>query len=100
MPENIIQIDQNLLETRLDRLVAEKVAELLNGSSFDGRDTERSGPGEQSSLPAYFATVSRATPTSFAMLLHDMPCASSTLIRCCTDTGTVIPFLSRENRTV
>ena len=31
MPDsNIIQIDQNLLETRLDRLVAEKVAELLN----------------------------------------------------------------------
>jgi len=30
MPENIIQIDQNLLETRLDRLVAEKVTELLN----------------------------------------------------------------------
>lgn len=30
MPEHIIQIDQNLLETRLDRLVAEKVAELLN----------------------------------------------------------------------
>ena len=30
MPKNIIQIDQNLLETRLDRLVAEKVAELLN----------------------------------------------------------------------
>ena len=29
-PLNIIQIDQNLLETRLDRLVAEKVAELLN----------------------------------------------------------------------
>ena len=45
-------------------------------------------------------TLEWATPTSFAMLLHDMPCASSTLIRCCTDTGTVIPFLSRENRTV
>ena len=29
-PSNIIQIGQNLLETRLDRLVAEKVAELLN----------------------------------------------------------------------
>ena len=29
MPENIIQIDQNLLETRLDRLVTEKVTELL-----------------------------------------------------------------------
>ena len=27
---NTIQIDQNLLETRLDRLVAEKVAKLLN----------------------------------------------------------------------
>lgn len=30
MPENIIQIDQNLLETRLDRLVTEKVTELLS----------------------------------------------------------------------
>ena len=30
MPENIIQIDRNLLGTRLDRLVAEKVTELLN----------------------------------------------------------------------
>ena len=29
MPENIIQIDQNLLETRLDRLVTQKVTELL-----------------------------------------------------------------------
>ena len=52
--------------------------------------------GRVVSKAAYFATVSRATPTSFAMLLHDTPCASSTLIRCCTDTGTVIPFLSRE----
>ena len=34
------------------------------------------------------------------LLYTSMPCASSTLIRCCTDTGTVIPFLSRENRTV
>ena len=30
MPENIIQIDQNLLETRLDRLVAEKMTQILN----------------------------------------------------------------------
>ena len=29
-PSNIIQIDQNLLETRLDRLITEKVTELLN----------------------------------------------------------------------
>ena len=34
-PSNIIQIDQNLLETRLDRLVAEKVTELLN-AMLDG----------------------------------------------------------------
>ena len=30
MPENIIQIDQNLLETRLDRLITEKMAQILN----------------------------------------------------------------------
>ena len=29
-PSNIIQIDQNLLETRLDRLITEKVTELLD----------------------------------------------------------------------
>ena len=43
MPENIIQIDQNLLETRLDRLVAEKVAELLNAmlDASGRRDRQR-----------------------------------------------------------
>ena len=30
MPENIIQIDQHMLETRLDRLVTQKVTEILN----------------------------------------------------------------------
>ncbi|BAQ97281.1 IS256 family transposase [Bifidobacterium bifidum] len=30
MPEHIIQIDQNLLETRLDRLIAEKMTQILN----------------------------------------------------------------------
>lgn len=30
MPENIIQIDQNLLETRLDRLITEKMTQILN----------------------------------------------------------------------
>ena len=29
-PSNIIQIDQNLLETRLDRLITEKMAQILN----------------------------------------------------------------------
>ena len=54
MPENIIQIDQNLLETRLDRLVAEKVAELLNAMLDAEADEianaakyERSGEGVQ-----------------------------------------------------
>ena len=44
MPENIIQIDQNLLETRLDRLVAEKVAELLN-AMLDAEADEIAGRG-------------------------------------------------------
>ena len=30
MPENIIQIDQNPLETRLDRLITEKMTQILN----------------------------------------------------------------------
>ena len=30
MPENIIQIDQNLPGTRLDRLITEKMAQILN----------------------------------------------------------------------
>jgi len=30
MPENIIQIDQNLFETKLDRLVTEKMTQILN----------------------------------------------------------------------
>lgn len=30
MPESIIQIDQNLFETRLDRLVTEKMTQILN----------------------------------------------------------------------
>ena len=30
MPESIIQIDQNLLETRLDRLITEKMTQILN----------------------------------------------------------------------
>lgn len=34
MPENIIQIDQNLLETRLDRLITEKMTQILVGDSF------------------------------------------------------------------
>lgn len=31
MPENIIQIDQNLLETRLDRLITEKMTQIVYG---------------------------------------------------------------------
>ena len=32
MPKNIIQIDQNLLETRLDRLITEKMTQILNAT--------------------------------------------------------------------
>ena len=30
MPNQILQVDENMLETKLDRLVSEKVEELLN----------------------------------------------------------------------
>ncbi|KFI74174.1 putative 30S ribosomal protein S8 [Bifidobacterium minimum] len=68
----------------------------LNASSFEALTVAETGLGEQSCFPAYFLTVSRDTLTSLAIRRHDMPRASSTLIRCCLDTGTVIPFLSRE----
>ncbi len=31
MQDQILQVDENMLETRLDRLVSEKVEQLLNG---------------------------------------------------------------------
>ena len=53
MPENIIQIDQNLLETRLDRLITEKMTQILNAMldaeaderqcDLDGRADEEAG---------------------------------------------------------
>ena len=30
MPNQILQVDENMLETKLDRLVSEKVEQLLN----------------------------------------------------------------------
>jgi len=53
------------------------------------------GFGEQSSMIAYFLTVSLDTPSRLAISRHDTPWASRILIRCCIDTGFVIPFLSR-----
>ncbi|WP_432706173.1 hypothetical protein [Bifidobacterium bifidum] len=53
------------------------------------------GFGEQSSMVAYFLTVSLDTPSRLAISRHDTPWASRILIRCCIDTGFVIPFLSR-----
>ena len=43
MPENIIQIDQNLLETRLDRLITEKMTQILNAmpDASGRRDRQR-----------------------------------------------------------
>ena len=42
-PSSIIQIDRNLLETKLDRLVAEKVTEPLNAMP----DTSAPGSGRR-----------------------------------------------------
>ena len=39
---NIIQIDQNLLETRLDRLITEKMAQILN-AMLDAEANEITG---------------------------------------------------------
>ncbi len=54
MPENIIQIDQNLLETRLDRLITEKMTQILNAMLDAEADEitgaaryERSGDGRR-----------------------------------------------------
>ena len=42
-PSSIIQIDRNLLETKLDRLVAEKVTEPLNAitTHYPNRNTQK-----------------------------------------------------------
>ena len=53
------------------------------------------GFGEQSSMVAYFLTVSLDTPSRLAISRHDTPWASRILIHCCIDTGFVIPLLSR-----
>ena len=34
MQDQILQVDENMLETRLDRLVSEKVEQLLNAVYF------------------------------------------------------------------
>ena len=48
MPDsNIIQIDQNLFETKLDRLVTEKMTQILNAmldAEADERGARRTGP--------------------------------------------------------
>lgn len=52
------------------------------------------GFGEQSSMVAYFLTVSLDTPSRLAISRHDTPWASRIPIHCCIDTGFVIPFPS------
>lgn len=50
MPDsNIIQIDQNLFETKLDRLVTEKMTQILNAML----DAEADGPESRARLDAY-----------------------------------------------
>ena len=64
--------------------------------SIPERPEERAlGAGEQSSITAYLRTVSLDTFSRLAISRHETPLASRILIRCCIDTGIVIPFLSR-----
>ena len=44
MPNQIVQVDENMLETRLDRLVSEKVEQLLN-AMLDAEADEIAGAG-------------------------------------------------------
>ena len=43
MPNQIVQVDENMLETRLDRLVSEKVEQLLNAMLDAGGRRDRRG---------------------------------------------------------
>ena len=78
MPNQILQVDENMLETKLDRLVSEKVEQLLNAMldaeadeitgaaevmecvagdceyKLAGSDSwQKSGPGERFAVPAH-----------------------------------------------
>ena len=57
----------------------------------------RLGWGEQSSCPAYLATVPRSTPNSRAMRACGMPCRSYRLISCCIGIA-IAMFLSSRAR--
>ena len=63
----------------------------------DARAGREAGFGEQSSICAYFLTVSRDTPRRRAISRHGTPFASRSLISCRTGTGFVIPFLPESH---
>ena len=45
MPNQILQVDENMLETKLDRLVSEKVEQLLNAMLDAEADEITARPG-------------------------------------------------------
>ena len=49
MQDQILQVDENMLETRLDRLVSEKVEQLLNAEADEmhGRRPLRAHRGQE-----------------------------------------------------
>ena len=47
MPNQILQVDENMLETKLDRLVSEKVEQLLN-AMLDAEADEITGAARRS----------------------------------------------------
>lgn len=60
MSNQILQVDENMLETKLDRLVSRKGEELLNAMLDAGRPTRSPGPRDTSVRPVGGPTV-RAT---------------------------------------
>ena len=61
MPNQILQVDENMLETKLDRLVSRKVEQLLNAScedaEADGPITLDGGPGSTSGRAGHRAVA-------------------------------------------
>ena len=60
MSNQILQVDENMLETKLDRLVSRKVEELLNAMPDASGRRDHRGPRDTSVRPVGGPTV-RAT---------------------------------------
>ncbi|GAA0634160.1 hypothetical protein GCM10008901_07090 [Bifidobacterium pullorum] len=80
MPNQIRQVDENMLETRLDRLASEKVEELpdamLDAETNEITDTARyERTGERKAYRAGHFERDRAVVISFRTVRHGRPYA-------------------------